>query len=174
MENNMMEKLSQYRWLWRKQWHRKYAFGNMLADETSGQGRIIALLKVGDGISAKQMTYLLGVHFSTVTESLAKLEKGGYIVREVSAEDGRVMLVKLTDKGRAVQQDKGDGVYGAVVSCFSAGERETFCEYLDRIVGVLQKELDIDADEAKEQMQAWRERKRGRHCGCGKGHGHQG
>jgi DNA-binding MarR family transcriptional regulator len=156
----MIEKLDQYRWLWRKQRQRKYAFSGALSDPTSGQGRIVALLKITDGISTRQITTLFGTHFSTTTQLIEKLEKDGYVVKKPSPEDKRVQIVKLTGKGKALEQDEQtDDITDTITACLSEAERKTFCGYLDRIIDVLQNDLGMDAEEAKVQMQEWRERK---------------
>ncbi|MGN0807033.1 MAG: MarR family winged helix-turn-helix transcriptional regulator [Candidatus Coproplasma sp.] len=74
------------------------------------------------GISGAQVKYLLGVagdegisqdmlakkmmiNKSNVARQLSALEENGYIRREQSAEDKRVMLVYTTDKGKAIVPD---------------------------------------------------------------------
>ena len=74
------------------------------SDPTRGRGRVIALLKLKDGVSTREMAEILGIRVSSVNEVVAKLEKDGYVERARSEEDGRVVLVKLTDKGREERQ----------------------------------------------------------------------
>ncbi len=45
---------------------------------------------------------LLQVHPTSVTSAVDRLEKQGFVARERSADDGRVVLASLTDAGREV------------------------------------------------------------------------
>lgn len=141
----LFEKLSRLQWLMRKQQNRTHAERNPMADPTRGQGRILALLKLQDGISTKDLSYLLGIRVSSLNELLAKMEKNDYITREPSAADKRVMLVKLTEKGKSEQQE--DWTPGALFTCLSEDEQNTFSNYLDRIIASIEAQLGEEADE---------------------------
>jgi len=112
---------------------------NPTADTTRGQGRIIAVLKLRDGISTKDLAFLLGVRVSSLNELLSKLEKGGYVTREPFEQDKRVMLVKLTEKGRNEEQPEvllSEDIF----SCLSEEEQKALGEYLDCVIDTLHKE----------------------------------
>ena len=64
-----------------------------------GQGRVLAILRLKPEISQRELTYLLDMSRQGAAELLAKLEKAGYITREQSQDDRRVMTVRLTEKG---------------------------------------------------------------------------
>ena len=51
-------------------------------------------------ISVKELGARLGLDSSTLTPVLKKLQAEGYITRERSTEDERVMVASLTDEGR--------------------------------------------------------------------------
>jgi DNA-binding MarR family transcriptional regulator len=138
MHNELYRKMTQLQWLLHRQQIRKVAAGGPLADTSRGQGRILSLLKLQDGVSTKDLAYLLGIRVSSLNELLAKLERGGYILREQSEADGRVSLVKLTDKGRSEQASDIDA--NDLLSCLSAPEQANFSDYLDRIIAVLEAE----------------------------------
>lgn len=74
-----------------------------LGDTTRGRGRVLALLKQKDGISTKDMATIMGIRVSSLNEVLGKMEKEGYVERTASPDDRRVMLVWLTDKGKAIE-----------------------------------------------------------------------
>lgn len=63
-----------------------------------GQGRVLAILKRKDNISTKNLAIILGISVSALNSLLTKLEKNGYVIKEASTEDKRVLLVKLTEK----------------------------------------------------------------------------
>ena len=149
------DKLTRLCWLLHVQQTRSYAESSPVSDPSRGQGRILALLKMKDGISTKDLSFLLGIRTSSLNETLSKLEKGGYILREPSEADRRVMLVMLTDKGRAAEQT-GDEVPD-MFSVLDETEQANFSEYLDRIIEALENELGFDEVTNFERMQRARE-----------------
>ena len=156
MNHELYEKLMRLQWLLHKQQMRGHARGGPMADTTRGQGRILAVLKLRDGISTKDLSYLLGVRVSSLNELLFKLEKSGHVTREPSEQDKRVMLVKLTDKGRSVEEPSKVG-FDDIFACLSDEEQQVFGEYLDRVINALAEKLGYDNDEEFERMQAARE-----------------
>jgi DNA-binding MarR family transcriptional regulator len=155
MNFELYEKLSRLQWLLHKQHIRGYAAGGPMADTTRGQGRILAVLKLKDGISTKDLSYLLGVRVSSLNGLLSKLEKGGLVTREPSMQDKRVMLVKLTEKGRSLEEPE-TVEHGGIFDCLSDEEQRALGEYLDRIIAALEEKLGDD-DEEMERMAAARE-----------------
>ena len=153
MNTELYEKLSLLQWLLHKQHIRGHAEAGPMADTTRGQGRILALLKLRDGISTKDLSYLLGVRVSSLNELISKLEKSGHVTREPSEQDKRVMLVKLTDKGRSMEEpapvDSGD-----IFAYLSDGEQRIFGEYLDRVIAALKEKLGDDDEEEYERVKA--------------------
>jgi DNA-binding MarR family transcriptional regulator len=191
MNNEIYEKFTRLQWLLHKQQMSGYHDGGHLADTTRGQGRILAALRMKDGISTKDLSYLLGLAVSSLNEFLSKLEKGGYITREQSEQDKRVMLVKLTEKGKAQQEDPETADFGDVFDCLSNEEQVTFGAYLDKVIVVLQAKFGFGEDgfERLREIQAERMRMfaamggvngrsfdtrdfRGRFGGFGRGHSH--
>jgi len=154
MNNELYEKLSRLQWLLHKQHIRGYAAGGPMADTTRGQGRILAVLKLKDGISTKDLSYLLGVRVSSLNGLLAKLEKCGHVTREPSEQDKRVMLVRLTEKGRRLEEPD---THGDIFACLSDEEQRAFGECLDRIIAALAEKLGYDDEEELERMAAARE-----------------
>lgn len=132
MANDLYEKLGRLQWaLHRRQAH-GWARNGPMADRSRGQGRILATLKRQDGISTKDLAHMLGVQISSLNEVLSKMEKAGYVTREPSEKDRRVMLVKLTQKGIDEQQSEVEG-FNDIFTCLSEEEQKAFAEYLDRI-----------------------------------------
>ncbi len=129
-----------------------------IADPLRGQGRILALLKIKDGVSTKDMTSVLGIRTSSLNELLSKLEAKDYIMREQSEEDGRVMMVKLTDKGRAVEQPSGAAGTADMFDCLDEDEKKAFGDYLDRVIAHVGAEISGRGDEGFEAMLRKREK----------------
>ena len=138
MTNELYAKLTRLQWLLHRQQMRGWVERGPMADKTRGQGRILAMLKLRDGISTKDLSYLLGVRISSLNELLQKMEKNGYITREQSEQDKRVMLVKLTEKGREEKQPERFD-FDDIFSCLSEDEQRVFGEFLDRIIAALEK-----------------------------------
>ncbi|MCA9832656.1 MAG: MarR family transcriptional regulator [Thermomicrobiales bacterium] len=143
MNTDLYGKMMRLQWLLHRHHMRRAFQGDHLADATRGQGRILAALQLKDGISTKDLSYLLGLAVSSLNEFLAKLERGGYIRREASPQDRRVMLVYLTDKGRKQHQtetfDPDD-----IFACLTSDEQENLGRYLDKIIDAI--EIDEDDD----------------------------
>lgn len=124
-----------------------------VADPMRGQGRILALLKIKDGVSTKDMSGVLGIRTSSLNELLSKLEAKGYVEREQSEEDKRVMVVKLTDKGRGVDQPAGGAGTADAFDCLNEEEKKAFGEYLDRIIAQIGAEIgEMDEDGFEKAM----------------------
>lgn len=165
-QNPLWEQFSQFQYLLRKRYARR-RHGGPTGDATRGQGRILAFLKLKDGVRTRDLAYLLDLRVSSLNELLAKLERNGYITREPDPEDKRVMLVRLTEKGRSEEQNapSPDGVF----ACLTEEERTRFSGCLAKLIAALESELGEAAPDFEEL-------RRRRHAffsegGCHGGHG---
>jgi DNA-binding MarR family transcriptional regulator len=70
-----------------------------------GQELLLMQLWEQDGCSQVDLVRRLGLDPSTVTKMLQRLERDGLLTREACPEDGRVLLVCLTEPGRGLQQE---------------------------------------------------------------------
>lgn len=154
----LYEKMGRLLRLLHKHHLRAFAESGPMADPTRGQGRIIAILKMQDGISTKDLSYLLDIRISSLNELLSKMERAGYIKRESSEADKRVMLVRLTEKGKSEQQQ--DWNPGKIFDCLSEDEQKIFGEYLDRVIASIEANLgeEMDEDEREWWIREARER----------------
>ena len=66
-----------------------------------GQELLLLQLPEGECRSQQELVDALGLDHSTVTKMLQRLERAGVVARRQSAEDRRVVLVQLTEEGRA-------------------------------------------------------------------------
>ncbi|MDR3207305.1 MAG: MarR family transcriptional regulator [Oscillospiraceae bacterium] len=155
MNRELFEKMARLQWLLHRRHMRGCAGGGPMADTTRGQGRILAVLKMKDGISTRDLSYLLGIAVSSLNELLSKLEKSGYVTREHAAQDKRIMLVTLTDKGRGEEPPEAADPTD-IFACLSGEEQAAFGAYLDRMIAALQKNVGADDGETFERMQAAR------------------
>jgi len=159
MENNyieLYEKLSRLQWLLQRNHLQNHSERGPFADPTRGQGRVLAMLKMQPEISTKDMSYLLGIRQQSLNELLNKLEKAEYVIREPLEADRRVMMVKLTEKGKAEQPADTD--YSGIFDCLNAEEQAAFGNYLDRVIAALENQIGMEDDDMENWMKAARER----------------
>ncbi len=129
-------------------------------DTTRGQGRILAALKLKDGIATRELAYVLGIRVPSLNEALSKLENAGHIVREPDPRDRRVQLITLTDSGRALTGQLGEGEPESdnIFEVLTEQERANLSDYLDRLIARMHEDLpDLEADR-QEWEKAARER----------------
>ena len=69
-----------------------------------GQELLLMQLLDRDGQTQSELLDSVGLDHSTVSKSLRRMQDAGLLVREPAAHDRRVMVVHLTDKGRAMRE----------------------------------------------------------------------
>ncbi|KMT58694.1 MarR family transcriptional regulator [Listeria fleischmannii 1991] len=149
-EQNLMKQfLTLDRLLWRYQGMKMQRFGPF-GNPYRGQGRVLAILKMQPEITQKKLAYLLDMRNQSLGELLSKLEKSGYITREPSQDDRRVMNVTLTDLGKekAEEMSHPSVESGHVFDCLSDEEQETLSELLERLTAHVE---GLQADMTKEE-----------------------
>jgi DNA-binding MarR family transcriptional regulator len=156
LKEQLDERFRQLNWL--MGWKARRGHGGRpgpAGDPHRGQGRILAMLKLHDGIATKDLSYLLGIRTSSLNEALARMEKADLITREPSTEDRRIILVSLTEKGRATdQQPTLSNMYAAL----SESDQQNLLHYLDLLIEALEAELGPEAKERLQRMLETRER----------------
>lgn len=125
-----------------------------LGNPHRGQGRVLSILKLKPEISQKELTYLLDMSKQGLAELLNKLEKKGYIKRELVEEDRRSFNIKLTEEGAAVAGEIDDMPLDLdkVFDCLSDEELAKLYEYLKRIIECLEDQLPGDDNDLRKQM----------------------
>lgn len=117
---------------------------------THGQGRIIAMLHHKDGISTKELSEILNIKVTSLNETLNKLIKKGYLKKETSPTDKRILLIYLTDKGREIKPPKPKDL--DVFDCLSDSEKENLNQYLDSIAFEIRNKFRDENPEKYEKM----------------------
>lgn len=69
-----------------------------------GQELLLMHLFDRDGQTQSELLDAVGLDHSTVSKSLRRMQDAGLVVRESAEHDRRVMVVHLTDKGRAMRE----------------------------------------------------------------------
>ena len=69
---------------------------------------VFLVLWENDGVSVRELGRRLYLDSGTLTPLLKKMEEAGFVTRTRSAADGRVVLVHLTEKGRALRAEAAE------------------------------------------------------------------
>lgn len=145
MRNELHWKMAQVGFLMKKKHMMAVREGGF--DNEMGQGRILAALKMKDGIQSRELAFVLGMSRPGVSELLGKLEESGYITREQIEADKRGSIIKLTEKGQAATQKRHKE---SIFACLDEDEQKTFGGYLDRIAEALKAKLGLDDEQMAE------------------------
>ena len=103
---------------------------------------------------------MLGIRVPSLNEALSKLENAGHIVREPDPRDRHEQLITLTDSGRALTGQLGEGEPESdnIFEVLTEQERTNLNDYLDRLIARMHEDLpDLEADR-QEWEKAARER----------------
>jgi len=85
--------------------HRGYAAAMLREmDLHPGQELLLMHLLDRDGQTQSELLESVGLDHSTVSKSLRRMQDAGLLMREPADHDRRVMIVHLTDKGRAMRE----------------------------------------------------------------------
>ncbi|KQX73088.1 MarR family winged helix-turn-helix transcriptional regulator [Streptomyces sp. Root1310] len=78
----------------------------MLRDMNLHPGQELLLMQLldRDGQTQSELLDSVGLDHSTVSKSLRRMQDAGLLIREPAEHDRRVMVVHLTDKGRALRE----------------------------------------------------------------------
>ena len=113
---------------------------HQLNEISPAQGRILFVLWEKDNISIQELAEKTSLSKSTLTIMLDRLEESGHTFRVPSREDRRKILIRLTDKDRALQ-DRYWKVSGEMIDIcyagFSSQEVDEFENKLRRILSNL-------------------------------------
>lgn len=89
--------------------HRAHAAGMLRAMNLHpGQELLLMQLFDHDGRTQAELLERAGLDHSTVSKSLRRMQEAGLLTREPASHDRRVMVVHLTDAGRALQEPIAD------------------------------------------------------------------
>ncbi|MCL2756368.1 MAG: MarR family transcriptional regulator [Firmicutes bacterium] len=148
MEKELQNKMALVQYMMQKK-RKKEIKGEF--DPTHGQGRILEALKNYDGISLRDLAYILDLAPSSMSEMLSKLEKKGYVTREIDEQDKRAQVIKLTDKAKSVEQENHH-IEEDLFSCLTIDEQKSFGISLDKLVESLKIKLGYDDEKMLRKM----------------------
>ena len=125
-------------------------FDRMLAEAdidafNGAQGRILYVLWQGDELTISQLSAQTSLANTTLTSMLDRMEQSGLIQREPSPSDRRALLIRLTDKARALREDYdriSQRMNEMYYLGFTEAEIRQFESYLQRVLDNLQGGFD--------------------------------
>ena len=117
---------------------------------TKGQGRLIGFLKRKDGFSTKELSEILNISVTSLNETLNKLEQQNFIRKVPSPKDKRVLLVELTEDGRAIEFKNHEDI--DIFDTLSEEEKENLNEYLNRLTIALHNKFKEENPEKYEKI----------------------
>lgn len=99
---------------------------------------IIDAIGIGDPKNMSTVAKAMSVTVGTLTTAINNLVKKGYVSRVRSAEDKRVVLLSLTDKGRAAYEKHADfhrRMVQTVMEGFEGEEMDILVRALEKLRG---------------------------------------
>lgn len=120
----------------------------------AGQEKIIEALATGGPMTPGALARALDVRPPTITKTITRLEEQGFVARAASKEDGRQVLVQLTEAGRNVLGVMGKAIAKAekqALKGLKKKERKQFEKILGKIEGNLIVREDTGEDEQSER-----------------------
>lgn len=104
---------------------------------------VLRVVQENDGIRATELAELAEVRPASMTETLNRLEREGYVTRERDAADFRAKRVFVTEKARAQYQERTRGHQeenDRLLACLTEEEAETFLSVCGKLCAVLERE----------------------------------
>ncbi|MEM9634393.1 MAG: MarR family transcriptional regulator [Pseudomonadota bacterium] len=108
-----------------------------------GQFPALLALWAKDGRTQKELVQLLDIEQATLANTLARMERDGLIARKPSEEDGRVQLIYLTERAKALQSEATQAAVSqnkVALDGFSEDEIDQFLDFMRRAISAMQIE----------------------------------
>lgn len=112
-------------------------FMSQKKQKLTGQQRVLAILKLEDGLTQNYLGQVLDLRPSSIAELMKKMEANGDITRQEDEQDKRSKHIYLTDTGRQKAEDnaslKNDDYSEKFFAGLTDDERQQFSDYLQKI-----------------------------------------
>ncbi|ASZ07532.1 MULTISPECIES: MarR family winged helix-turn-helix transcriptional regulator [Enterococcus] len=113
------------------------AFMSQKKQKFTGQQRVLAILRLEDGLVQSYLAEVLDLRPSSLAELMKKMEKSGDVTREEDENDKRTKRVYLTEQGRTKAEKNASFKQENQSEIFFAGlteeEQTTFSDLLEKI-----------------------------------------
>ena len=113
---------------------------------------VLDLLVARDGQRMSELAAALRVDPSTVTRAMMRMETAGLARRRPSEDDGRVVTVQLTDKGRrlhALVAGRRAALIDAGMDALEPAEREQLVDLLERFLAAMARTARATPDRGR-------------------------
>lgn len=140
-DNDLMERYLNLEGLMHRYFAWKRRENGPHANPHRGQGRILSILKLQPEITQKEMTFLLDMRPQSLGELLTKLEKAGFITREPSEKDRRILVVKLTELGAVEAQKLNQEEETSIFDAISDNEKEQFAQIMAKLTQAIEAQM---------------------------------
>jgi MarR family transcriptional regulator, organic hydroperoxide resistance regulator len=108
---------------------------------TGPQRLVIRVVGQAPGATASEISDFLGLHPSTLTGVLARLERQGLLQRRIDAADRRRVRFRLTPAGRRIDRERKGTVEAAVRRAISRADPQMMA-HTEAVIALLVAELD--------------------------------
>lgn len=119
-------------------------------DMNGSQASILFTLYQRDAMSQKDLAALLNVTPPSITSSIQKMEREGYLTRRTDEADQRVMRLTLAEKGRSCIQNIRT-VAAQMEELMFRGMREEETQMLRRMLLQIYENLEQDSGQNKDK-----------------------
>jgi len=126
-------------------------------DLTVSKTELLAMLIVdryGEVIMSQISDYI-NAPLSTTTGLVNRLVKNGYLQRERSEEDRRIVAIQLTDKGKSTMTEVKDNIESyleRINAILSAEERQVLFQIFLKIIAALSRKDFVSGDSQVDQV----------------------
>ena len=110
-------------------------FNEVIAEEGlfSGQQDILFAIVDNEGVTSSELSSMVGVSAATISVSVKRMEKAGFIIKKADEMDARISRLYPTEKARALPENikhKMDALEETLCSGMSREEVLQFSSYL--------------------------------------------
>ncbi|ACU38723.1 MarR family winged helix-turn-helix transcriptional regulator [Actinosynnema mirum] len=121
--------------------HRNYA-AELLREHGLHPGQELLLMSLfeRDGQTQSELLDTVGIDPSTVSKSLSRMQQAGLVAREPTAEDRRVLRVRLTAAGEALREPL-EGVWRRLESVSAKGLDAEAVAAFARTAGAIERSI---------------------------------
>ena len=116
-----------------------------------GQNEILFVLWHEEGMTQTELAFRTRVAPATITNSLQRMQRDGWIVRQPDPEDQRISRVYLTEQGRALHhtvQAAIESLEQDMMQGFDKEEQRTLAGLLERVIENLVSAHEQSLEEA--------------------------
>ncbi|MFW5876312.1 MAG: MarR family winged helix-turn-helix transcriptional regulator [Myxococcota bacterium] len=120
---------------------------------TGPQVTAVKMLEAFGDLSLSALSEHMSAHNSTITGLVDRMEKGALVERVRSTEDRRVVLIRLTDRGREIARSvpvTSMEVFAKALAALDPGDREALRRILRKLSDEVREELARTQKQLKE------------------------